>query len=196
VGFLIAAVTIALGIAAVSLALSRTFELAFKAPLDTQRFVDALSGLLAVEDWASARGLCDRLKPAWPARLATRALAAHAQGEGVTFTLEMTSAELRSAAHRHLYAIQMLGRIAVPLALGSAIVELGLAFQPSDAAAIAVGSAQSTLDGALRAVIIGFTTAAFCQLSVAVLQRQARARLAELRVVADLLTSQMVRTTR
>jgi hypothetical protein len=181
---------------AVGLSLLRARELSLRAPLAAGAFAAALSSWLREGDFARAEALCVQLHPAWGAELASRALGARAQGDDVAFALQESLARARMAAERHLFAIRTLGRIAVPMALGSAIVELGLGFSPGGAETIDAANVQSALDCALRVVATGFTTAVFCQLSVASLQRQARARLDELRIVADALTSQMPRTAR
>jgi biopolymer transport protein ExbB/TolQ len=188
--------TIAVGVFAVGLSLLRARELSLRAPLAARPFADVLSTWLREGEVARAEALCARLHPAWGAELASQALGARAQGDDVAFALQESLARARMAGERHLFAIRTLGRIAAPLALGSAIVELGLGFSPSGAETIDAASVQSALDCALRAVATGFTTAVFCQVSVASLQRQARARLDELRIVADALTSQMPRTAR
>jgi hypothetical protein len=191
-----AAISLAPGVLAVSLSLLRAFDLGVTAPLAVGPFAQVLARLLGQADWARASALCDDLQPAWPAQLASRALAARSRGEDVAFTVEITGAELRTQAQRHVDAIRTLGRIAIPLALGCAIVELGLGFQPGGADTIERAVVQSSLDCALRAGVHGVTTALFCQWSVAGLVRQARARIDELRVVADVLTRGMLRTTR
>jgi hypothetical protein len=188
--------TLAVAAAAVSLSALQARELSLRAPLPARPFADALTKLLLEQDFLRAQQLCDALRPAWGAELASRSVSAHTRGEDPAFVLEETSIEFRIVAERHLYAIRTLGRIAIPLALGIAIVELGLGFDSGAAASHAVGGVQSALQCAARAVAVGLTTAAFCQVSVASLQRQAQARLAEVRLVSAALTSQMRRKTR
>jgi hypothetical protein len=190
------AVSLAPGVAALVLSLLRAFELGISARLAVGPFAQALAGLLDQADWERASTLCQSLQPAWPARLASGALAARAHGEDVAFTVDVTGAELRTRAQRHVDAIRTLGRIAIPLALGCAIVELGLGFQPGGTDTIQRAVVQRSLDCALRAGVNGVATALFCQWSVAGLVRQAHARIDELRVVADVLTRGIIRTTR
>jgi hypothetical protein len=72
---------------------------------------------------------------------------------------------------------------------------LGLGFH-TGAHAIERSAVQNSLSCALRAGINGVASALYCQWSVAGLMRQARARLDELRIVADVLTTGMLRTAR
>jgi len=189
-------VTIAVGAVAVGLSLRQARELALRAPLAARPFAQALSARLAHGDLEQAVTLCRSLRPAWAAEAASRTLEAQLHGEDAAFALEEARGEARMAAERHLYAIRTLGRLSVPLALGCAIVELSLGFQSNGREAIGVGSVQAALDAALRVFATGFTSAVFCQASVAILQRQATARLDEMRMVANALTSQMTRTSR
>jgi hypothetical protein len=191
----LAAITLAPGALALLLSLLRACELAIAAPLAVAPFAHTLTRLLREGEWLRAQALCDSLRPAWCARLASCALTARSQGEDIAFTLEITGAELRSRAQQHLDAIRTLGRIAIPLALASAIFALGLGFH-TGGHAIEHGAVQSSLDGALRAGINGVASALFCQWSAAGLMRQARARIDELRIVADVLSTGMLRTTR
>jgi hypothetical protein len=188
--------TILVGISAVALSLRQAYELSWRAPLDARPFAQALSTWLAKRELEQVFTLCRALHPAWAADAVIRALDAERLGEDAAFTLEEVMAHAGIVAERHLYAIRTLGRIAVPLALGCAIVELGLGFQSDPSATIGAAHVQSALDGALRVVATGFSTAAFCHASVTILQRQARARLDELRIVSAALTSHMSRTTR
>jgi hypothetical protein len=195
VDWALGSLSLAPGLLAVLLSLVRAFELAITAPLAVAPFAHTLTRLLRDSEWERARVLCESLWPAWGARLASRALRARSEGEDIAFTLELTGVELRTQAERHLDAIRTLGRIAIPLALASAIFELGLGFH-TGAHVIEHGAVQSSLDGALRVGINGVASALFCQWSVAGLLRQARARIDELRIVADVLTTGMLRTTR
>jgi hypothetical protein len=187
---------IALGAAAVGLSLRQARELGLRAPIAARPFADLLTASLAQDDVGRVRALCERLRTSWAAELVRQCLDAEAQGENIVQAVEDATARAHMLAERHLYAIRTLGRIAVPLALGTAIVELGFGFAPSAGTTIAASGVQHALDCALRALATGFTTAVFCQVSVASLQRQAQARMAELHVVAHALTSQMRRTTR
>jgi hypothetical protein len=170
-------------------------ELSLRAPSAARPFAQALSELAVRGELARALALSERLRPAWAAELASRVLNAPNPREA-TAALEECQAEFRMAAERHLYAIRSFGRIALPLALGVAIVELSLTFERSAGAPIPTRLVHSAIECALRATVTGMTTAAFCQLSVTSLQRQAAARLLEVRIVSEALTSQMIRTTR
>jgi biopolymer transport protein ExbB/TolQ len=186
--------SIALGAAAICLALVRGRTLAIHAPLALQPFVRSLTALIERGDLGGAAKLCDRLQPAWGAQLASAAL--HAASEERAFAIEEVSARLQLEAQRHLYALRTLGRMALPLSLGSAIVELGLGFGGAPGSAIAVGAVQGALDCALRVVATGFATALFCQLAGSFLQQQARERSHDVRSIAEMLASQMSRMTR
>jgi biopolymer transport protein ExbB/TolQ len=188
--------SIALGLAALWLSGARTLELALRAPLAARPFARSLSQLLERGDLAAALRLSDRLRPSWGAELASAALRTWAQPAELQFTLQDAMARLQLAAQRNLYAIHTLGRMALPLALGSAIVELSLGFGGDPGAAIAASSVQSALDCALRSLATGFATAVFCPLASTFLQEQARLRLDEARSVAETLASQMSRMTR
>ena len=184
---------ILVGVCAVGLALRQTVELSLRAPVAARPLAalfEAGTGL------SQSRTLAERLAPSWAARLLHAAVDAQQTGDDAAFAIAEATDSAGVLAERHLDAIRALGRIAIPLALGSAIIELGLGFASGEGGTIAVDAAQGALAAALRTMATGFTTTVFCQVSVASLRRQAQARMDELRIVAAALTSHMSRTTR
>jgi biopolymer transport protein ExbB/TolQ len=188
--------SIALGLAALALTFLRVHELALRAPLAARPFARRLGELIEAGDLAAAQRLCARLLPGWGAQLAGAALREWSDPATVDFALDEAFARLELRAQRHLNAIRTLGRMALPLALGSAIVELGLGFGGDPGSALAASTVQAALDCALRALATGFATVLFCPLASAFLQRQSLERLEEARIVAEMLASQMSRMTR
>ena len=187
--------SIALGLGALGLTFVRACELTWRAPLAARAFARRLAELIQADDRAAALRLSTRLLPAWGARLASAVLreSDRAQAE---FALDESFAQFERAAERDQHAIRTLGRMALPLALGSAILALSLAFGGAAGAAIAASTVQAALDCALRSLATGFASAVFCPLAGAFLQRQASARVEEVRIVAEMLASQMHRMTR
>ena len=188
--------SIALGLGALGLTFLRVRELALRAPLAARPLARRLAELIELDDRAAALQLCAQLLPAWGAQLANATLREWSDPAQAEFALEENLVRLELAAERHRSAIRTLGRMALPLALGSAIIELSLGFSGEPGAAIAASTVQAALDCALRSLATGFATAAFCPLAGAFLQRQASARLDEVRIVAEMLASQMRRMTR
>jgi hypothetical protein len=182
----------AVAIAAWVLVALRALELLLRAPVHAPPFAKALRARLESGDVSEAQRLCEPLRSGWAAQVALRVLAAPPHSLQLAFVLDDLRAEFRMAAQTHLLAISTLGRIAVPLALGAAIVQLGLGFQ-LDQPGLSASHTQHVLDSALRLGVIGLTTSVFCQLSAANLQRQALARLDEVRVVSETLLATLSR---
>lgn len=172
---------LAIGLAAWVIACRRVIALAWRGPLDAPAFVRALKQRLAARDEAAALAMCERLPGSWAATLASRVLRAEAADKA--FALDEASAEFEHAAQRGLDALHTLARVALPLALGSAIVVLGLGVQSAS-----LSHAQAALQDALGSVTVGVITLALCRLSLGSLQRQAAERLEELRRVSAALT--------
>jgi hypothetical protein len=165
----------------------RVRELLFRAALDGPVFTRALESRLAAGGARSARILAHALRPAWAAELAARALDAYEQPVQLRYELEEARAELELLAQRGLLAIRSLGRLALPLALAIAIVELGLGFEGGATTADRSLSASSAMTRGIFAVSVGMAASLACQIGYGVLARAAKQRLAEVRSASDAL---------
>ena len=193
---LLALLPVLFGAGAVAYAFVRAHVLTIRAPLAAAPFARALAALIARGEPERAAHLCASLRPAWCAEMAGSALAEANAGGDVRATIDEVGERVRGRADDDAYVLYVLARIAIPLSLGIAIVQLGVAFSTAEAAAIALDAAQGALQHALRCIATGVATAVFCRLARAALARQAAARLAELRIVSSALASQMSRTVR
>lgn len=163
----------------------RLRSVGFRAALDGQSFERALKERLAAGRVEAARALAAELRPAWAAELTFRALETGVDPAQTQFALEEARAELELAAQKGLLAIRSLGRIALPLALAIAIVELGRGFEPSLDRAWAAGQAFTR---GLFAVSVGMAVSFACQLGYSVLAREGAQRLREVQLASDLLS--------
>jgi hypothetical protein len=116
-----------------------------------------------------------------------RALGSREDPVQLRFALEEARAELELAAQRGLLAIRSLGRLALPLALAIAIVELGRGFEPEVDRAWAAGQAFTR---GLFAVSVGMAVSFACQLSHGVLAREGTRRLREVQLASEALSGQ------
>jgi hypothetical protein len=167
---------IAFALAAFALVALRARALLFDAALDGRPFAEALGARLAAADLTGARALAERMRPAWAAEVAFRAAGADASERA--FVLEEARAEFAHAAQRGLLPIQALGRLALPLALAVAIVELAHGFDPAPALD-PVTAGRAALAQGMFACVIGLCTALACQWSANLLVRAAQQRLGE-----------------
>ena len=168
---------ILLGTAAWLIALRSVIALSWRAPVDAPALIRSLKG----KDRAAALALCEQLRPSWAAECGSQLLRAQiAEDQGLAYLAEELDRDFEQAGQRGLDALRTLGRMALPLSLGSAIITLGAGMQ-----AFEVASAQAALRDALQAVTAGMATLVFCRLSLGSLQRQAAERLDEVRRVAN-----------
>lgn len=163
----------------------RARELLFRAALDGPAFARELKSRLAAGRAHSARTLAHALRPAWAAELAVRALDAYEEPVQLRYELEEAQAELELLAQRGLLAIRSLGRLVLPLALASAMVELGLGFDPGATPTDRSLQASSAITRGIFAVSVGMAAALACQVGYGVLVRAAKQRLAEVRSASD-----------
>jgi len=172
--------SVVLGLLAWTVALWRCAELAWRAPAAAPQLAAALVQRLARDDDARARALCEALPRCWAAQCAGAALRqASSRAELAGLMLEQHSA-YRSRAELGLGALGAFGRMAFPLALGSAIIAL------STPLAGGAGTAQVelALGAALQCITAGLLTSVFCRTSRDVLRALAARRLREISVVS------------
>jgi hypothetical protein len=169
-------------VAALSLIALRLRAVAFQAALDGASFSREIAARVRAGQLDRARALAQTLRPAWAAEIVLRTLDTREDATQLQYALDEGRAELELAAQRGLLALRSLGRIALPLALAIAIVELGAGFGPSPDRAHAAALAFSR---GLFAISVGMGTSIACQLSYAVLAREARERLREVQLAAD-----------
>jgi hypothetical protein len=160
----------------------RLWAVAFQAALDGQSFSREIAARLKADQADRALALAQELRPAWAAEIVLRTLDTRGDAPALQYALEEVRAELELAAQRGLLALRSLGRIALPLSLAIAIVELGAGFGPSPDRAYAAGLAFSR---GLFAISVGMGTSIACQLSYTVLAREAARRLREVQLAAD-----------
>jgi hypothetical protein len=164
----------------------RMRTVAFVAALDGLSFGRELESRLSAGQVDAARALAIQLRPAWAAELVVRAIGSRDEPVQLRFALEEARSELELAAERGLLAIRSLGRVALPLALAIAIVELGRGFEPDVDRAWAAGEAFTR---GLFAVSVGMAVSVVCQLSYGVLAREGARRLREVQLASDALVS-------
>jgi hypothetical protein len=162
----------------------RLRAIAFFAALDGPSFGRELEKRLLADEIDAARALAASLRPAWAADVVLRAIDARKDSEPLELLLEDARGERQLAAERGLLAIRALGRIALPLSLAIAMVELGAAFNPSPDRVAATGLAFTR---GIFVVSVGIALSIGCQLSYAVLAREAAARLREVQLAIDAL---------
>jgi len=165
----------------------RARSLMFQAALDGPLFARELQRRLAAGRTEEARRLAQGLCPAWAAKLTLRALAHADNPRELQFALAESRAEFELAAQRGLLALRALGRLALPLSLAIAIVELGRGFDPG-AEPSAANAASRALSRGSFAVCTGMAAAIACQMSCGLLVRAARQRLEEVRKACEVFT--------
>ncbi|MET0390328.1 MAG: hypothetical protein ABW321_30430 [Polyangiales bacterium] len=173
-----------LAIAAFCVAARRVYILAWRAPLDAGPLSSALAQRLKHQEQAAAIALCEPLAEAWPARCALALLSLPAtspEAEQLRATIDELQRGYRFEAQIGLFALHTLGRMALPLAFGCAIVVLSGAFGPEPD----VERAQQALHAAVQCVVLGMLTLFFCRTSGALLQRQAASLLRDIRAVTN-----------
>lgn len=170
--------------AAIVLIALRLRDIAFVAALDGASFGRELQTRLGAGQVEAARALALGLRPAWAAELVVRGLESRDDPEQLQYALEDARVELELAAQRGLLAIRSLGRIALPLSLAIAMVELGRGFNPELNAVHAAGQAFTR---GLFVVSVGLALTFTCQSSYAVLAREGRQRLREAKLASDAL---------
>jgi hypothetical protein len=163
----------------------RVRTVVFTAALDGPSFRRELESRLSAGQIDAARALATQLRPAWAAELVVLAIGSRDEPDELRFALEEARAELELAAQRGLLAIRSLGRVALPLALAIAIVELGRGFEPRVDRAWAAGQAFTR---GLFAVSVGMAVAVVCQLSYGVLAREGARRLREVQLASEALS--------
>jgi hypothetical protein len=175
------ALQIVLGAGASTLIVRRLRVLLFEAPLDAGAFIGALQTALEAGQVDLARALAAACAPAWPARLATIALADRhadhrdAAGAEPPLTLEEAHGDLEQLLWKDRDSIVALGRIASPLAFIGVIIEAGTAFSGGDGlVALQRGLAASiALQRSLLMFALGVSTTLVCLTAAAIVQRQA-----------------------
>lgn len=179
-----------LAAASVAVAARRLYELSWRAPVDAEKFARELTLRVTRGDEARALSLCDAVPSGWGADLAGRVLRAITRdGEALRPLLEELELEYAHVSQRGVDVLGALQRIAIPLALGVAIVVLGSGFDAGGSSGIAAGEAQRALQTALQAMSLGLATWVSARVGVSVLRHQASARMAEVRHVVKALSA-------
>lgn len=167
-----------LALCALGLAAWRMYVVGVRAALDLQPFREALEARWAAGDSAGARVLCRGLPEVWAAEGGLALLDDAAELP----TRDELLASYRYRAEVGLFALFTLSRMALPLALASAIFVLSRAFTAQDPHA-----AEGALHAAVECIVTGLLTMLFCRTSLGLLQRQVRQRMHEVGVVANVL---------
>jgi hypothetical protein len=177
---------LALAVVALTVAIPRLRAVLYEAPLDADAFIDALRMALAASQLGLARRIAEACLPAWPARLAARAIAALDQQRDPRPAIDEACADLAHMIWDGRSAITVLGRIANPVALIGVIIELGKASHGGEGlAGLQRGLAERiALQRSLLTFALGLGTSIVCFSAVAILQRNARLLDADLRRVA------------
>ena len=169
-----------LGLAALGIAGWRVYVLAWQAPVAAPALAAALTRQIEKGELGKAFALCRALEPCWAAECAEQCLQASREPEHRA--LSSVVEELRDAyaqrAQSGIEALRALGRMAFPLALGTAIVSMSSAFADSD-----IERVERALSTALQCFTLGLTAAVFCRASAALVSRQAEARMREIAAV-------------
>lgn len=163
---------------ATSIAVRRTYELTWRAPVAAAPLTAALQAKIARAELGAAISLCRALSPAWAAACAAQCLRASEERSPLAGVVEELRVTYAQRASRGVEALRALGRMSFPLALGSAILAMS-----SAAAAADVTQVEQALSIALQAMIVGLTTVVFCRMSAIVLSRQGALRMREIAVV-------------
>lgn len=169
-----------LGLAALGIACRRVYVLAWQAPVAAPALTAALTRQIENGELAKALALCKALEPGWAAACAEQCL--RASREQQLQALSSVIEELRDAyaqrAQAGIEALRALGRMAFPLALGTAIVSMSSAFVGAD-----LEQVERALSTALQCFTVGLTSAVFCRVSAALVSRQSEARMREIAAV-------------
>jgi hypothetical protein len=154
------------------------YVLAVQAQVDAVSLASALERRIQSGQLTQAQRLCAALQRAWAAQCAQRVLASDEDPGGLTFLVDDLRAGYRLQAQWGLGALQTLGRMAFPAALGTAIIVMGgAATQPE------IARVEHALGQASQSVMLGVTVAVFCRVSASVLRRQGDARMREIGTV-------------
>jgi hypothetical protein len=164
-----------LAICAFALAAWRVYVLGVRAALDLEAFRATLERRVSARDHDGAVALCRALPNVWAAQSALAMLEEAEPSDDVL-------ASYGFEAQRGLTPLFTLSRMALPLALASAIVVLSQAFTANE-----TQDAQRALGSALQCLTVGLLSMLFCRSALGFLQRQARARMHEIRAVATAL---------
>jgi biopolymer transport protein ExbB/TolQ len=183
------AAQIALAACAAAVIAARMRDLFFVAPLPVKALLQALKKRAAVGDREGAAALAARGEPAWVARVAGRALAAHGVGEEAEEEegLEELLADLSHEATRGLGALRILARAASAAGLlGAVIAVLELRYGHGGLTRLVAGLPEHiAMERALLSVLLGMATAGVCLYARGLLRRQALRLLADVRRVED-----------
>lgn len=166
------------GLLALCIAGSRVYVLAWQAPVAVAPLTAALTRHVACGELAQARALCRALQGSWAADCARRVLDATDEHARVRAQLEELQGLYRQRAQAGLFALQALGRMAFPLALGIAIAVMSGAFVDAD-----VPRVEEALSTALQCLTVAVMNIVFCRVSAGIVKRQADARLREIGAV-------------
>jgi hypothetical protein len=169
---------VGLGLLAWAVALWRCGVLTLRAPVAAP----LLAAALARRDRSAALALCEALPGAWAAASARAALTEASPAE-LPGRIEEELRAYRARAELGLGALHALGRMAFPLALGSAIIALSTPL----AEASRVQEVERALAAAVQCVTTGLLTHVFCRSSADWLRKLGARRLREIKIVSEAL---------
>jgi len=158
---------------------TRIYVLCVTAPVDVVPLQAAIERQLHAGKSELARGLCRGLPEGWAARVAHALLEAE-PGAARRAAFEEQTAVYRYEAQRSLHALQGLGRMALPLSLGSAMVVMSAAFADTHD----VARVHAAVGTAWQCLVTGGLCTLFCRVSAAFLRRVAAERLREIRSIS------------
>lgn len=174
--------SVGLGLVAWAVALWRCSALSLRAPVDARQLAAALAARLTRGDRAGAIALCEALRGGWAADSACAVLQEASLAELPALLEEQRSA-YRARAELGIGALHALGRMAFPLALGSAIIALSAPL----AEVSGVPQVERALASAVQCVTAGLLTYVFSRISADWLRKLGARRLREIKIAAEAL---------
>lgn len=168
--------------AIVPLVVERIRTLFFEAPVDARPVLRVVRAALSEGNRDRVRAMVEAGRPAWVLRLVGAVLDGDEAGDDPQAVLDEELSELRYQATRRLDGLRVLGSVASASGMFGAVLELIWYFQGDHGlAGLKAGLPEElAFERALLSVVIGFTLAGACLLTLRPLRAQARRLRADL----------------
>ncbi len=166
---------------------ARARELCWRAPVDHELLDRALRE--ARSDATSSALLARTLEPSWVAELLRVGAQARAEGQPADDAIDEALMDLRARTTHSLLTVNVLGRVAPPLAFMAAIVTMATALR-HDAGLLSLqkGLAESiAVNQAVLAIATGTTISLVCRFAIDLLSRRGARLLGDLQRAVALL---------
>ncbi|MFW6067490.1 MAG: hypothetical protein ACOC97_04070 [Myxococcota bacterium] len=178
-----------LAVVAAGVLVGRLRVLMYRAPLPARPFRRVLVAQVGAGELDRARALAEAARPSWVGEMAAHLLDVHAEGGDPEAELDPFLLELRYEATRGLWSVRALAALASAGGLlGAVWVLLRLLQGDHGLEGLMAGLPERlAFERALLSLLLGAVTASVCLYARAVLARQARRLLREVREISDAL---------